>query len=133
MLSALAKPLNRYQWISEAAYFLAEARAFESGKELNDWLEAEIGFCEMLINDYMATLEEDNQPITICSLQQLASLLGIERSDDLTSKVELVRVIQNATKHRPCFQYEIHTFCQEQEDCRWKSECRKLTAAWYSE
>ena len=133
MLSALAKPLNRYQWISEAAYFLAEARAFESGKELNDWLEAEIGFCEMLINAYMATLEEDNQPITICSLQQLASLLGIEHSDELTSKVELVHVIQNATRHRSCFQYEIHNFCREQEDCRWKSECRKLTAAWYSE
>lgn len=29
------------QEISEAAYFLAEARGFESGHELEDWIEAE--------------------------------------------------------------------------------------------
>ncbi|WP_233144587.1 DUF2934 domain-containing protein [Methyloprofundus sedimenti] len=75
MLSALAKPLNRDQWISEAAYFLAKARDFESGKALNDWLEAEIAYCDMLISAYIAALDEDNQPITICSLQPVSNLI----------------------------------------------------------
>ncbi len=132
MLSALAKPLNRDQWISEAAYFLAKARDFEPGKALNDWLQAEIAYCDMLISAYIAALEEDNQPITICSLQQLAALLDIEKSDELTSKTELVKAIQNASKHRPCFRSEDNNHCQEL-NCQWKSECRRLIAAWHSE
>jgi hypothetical protein len=30
-----------HRMISEAAYFLAENRGFESGRALDDWLEAE--------------------------------------------------------------------------------------------
>jgi hypothetical protein len=77
MLNALAKTINRHQWISEAAYFLAEARSFVPGKELDDWLEAEIVYSEMLITVYIAMLEEDRAAITISGLKQLASLIGV--------------------------------------------------------
>lgn len=34
-------PGYRAQWIAEAAYFLAEARGFAPGQELDDWVAAE--------------------------------------------------------------------------------------------
>ena len=132
MLSTLANPLNRQLWISEAAYFLAEARGFELNQALDNWLEAEITFNEMLIAAYLARLEEDNEPVSIFGLQQLAALIGIENSDKLNSKAKLVQAIQNSIKHRPCFRSEDPKLCEELE-CQWKSECRKLTAAWHSE
>jgi hypothetical protein len=39
---------DRYRMIAEAAYFRAEARGFESGNELNDWLAAEIEVDDIL-------------------------------------------------------------------------------------
>jgi hypothetical protein len=42
MLGHLAKSINRHRWIAEAAYFIAETRDFVPGKELDDWLQAEI-------------------------------------------------------------------------------------------
>jgi hypothetical protein len=35
------KPGERYQLISEAAYFIAERRGFAPGSELEDWIQAE--------------------------------------------------------------------------------------------
>lgn len=132
MLSRLANTIDRHLWISEAAYFLAEARGFEPGKALEDWLEAEIDYSEMLITAYIASLKEDNEPITMLSLQQLAFLLGIDGADKFISKAELIRAIQNATKHRTCFRLEDHSLCKDLE-CRWKNECRKLIAVWHHE
>ena len=132
MLSTLAKPLNRHLWISEAAYFLAEARGFELNEALDNWLEAEITFNEMLIAAYLARLEEDNEPVSNFGLQQLAALIAVENSDKLNSKAKLIQAIQNSIKHRPCFRSEDPKLCKELE-CQWKSECRKLTAAWHSE
>ena len=130
---ALAKPLNRQLWISEAAYFLAEARGFELNQALDNWLEAEIAFNEMLIAAYLARLEEDYEPISTISLKQLAVLIGgVENPDKLNSKVKLVHAIQNSIKHRPCFRSMDPKLCEELE-CQWKSECRRLTAAWHSE
>ncbi|WP_340121918.1 DUF2934 domain-containing protein [Methylobacter svalbardensis] len=73
MLSHAVKPVNRHQWISEAAYYKALARKFESGKELADWLEAELDYSNMLIALYISILEEDGA-MTIFSLQQLGKV-----------------------------------------------------------
>ena len=132
MLSTQEKPLNRHLWISEAAYFLAEARGFEFKEAVDNWLEAEITFNEMLIAAYLTRLEEDYEPISTISLKQLAVLIGVENPDKLNSKAKLVHAIQNSIKHRPCFRSEASKLCEELE-CQWKSECRKLTAAWHSE
>jgi len=34
-------PYARQQMVAEAAYYLAERRQFESGQDIDDWLEAE--------------------------------------------------------------------------------------------
>ena len=130
MLSHFAKTINRHQWISEAAYFNAETRGFESGKELDDWLAAEMAYSEILITTYIAMLEEDHAALTVSGLKQLASLIGIENTDEFNSDVELIQAIQNATKHRPCFRYEPNRLCEEM-DCKWRKECRKLISVWY--
>lgn len=39
--AAMLPPENLHQLISEAAYYLAEARGFQPGAELDDWLTAE--------------------------------------------------------------------------------------------
>ena len=86
----------------------------------------------MLIAAYLARLEEDNEPISTISLKQLAVLIGVENPDKLNSKIKLVHAIQNSIKHRPCFRSEDTKLCEELE-CQWKSECRRLTAAWHPE
>lgn len=129
MLNHAVKSINRYQWISKAAYYKAEARAFEPGKELADWLEAEIEYYKMLVALYISILEEDG-PMTVLSLQQLAAFIGIPNPAGLFSDIELVRTIQNATEHYPCFRSEINSMCKEAE-CGWKAECRKLVSVWY--
>lgn len=120
---------NRHQWISVAAYFKAEDRNFAPGKELDDWLEAEITYAEMLITDYVAMLAEDG-PIRVVDLQQLVTLIGIDNTGHLVSETELVREIQKTTKHRPCFRSTFNKQCEEQE-CKWKTECKKLVSVWY--
>ncbi len=132
MLSIQKKSINRYQWISEAAYFLAEKKSFKPNKTLNNWLEAEIAYAEMLIAAYLARLEEDNEPINIIGLRQLAVSIGVENPDKLISKAKLIHTIQNFMQHRPCFRREEISPCQELE-CQWKNECWKLTAAWHSD
>ncbi|MGZ8190438.1 MAG: DUF2934 domain-containing protein [Methylococcaceae bacterium] len=129
MLNKIVENINRHQWIAEAAYFKAEARGFEPGKTLDDWLEAEIDFSEMLIALYISLLEEDG-PITNVSLRQLAKFIGIQNSEVMMSESELVRAIQHATKHRPCFRSEANKICREKE-CKWRAECRKLISIWY--
>jgi len=76
MLSSLVNTINRHLWISEAAYFKAEARGFDPSKALDDWLVAEIEYADMLIAVYMAISSEDG-PITVSNLRQLAGLIGI--------------------------------------------------------
>lgn len=129
MLSHTAKPVNRQLWISEAAYYKALARKFEPGKELADWLEAEIDYSNMLVAQYISVLEEDG-PMTILSLQQLAAFIGIKNTDDMLSEIELVRTIQKATVHRLCFRSKTNRICDELE-CKWRAECRKLISAWF--
>jgi len=129
MLTKIVISINRHQWISEAAYFKAEAREFEAGKELDDWLEAEIDYSAMLVALYLSILEEDG-PITVLSLQELARFIGIQNPECISSELDLVRAIQHATKQQPCFRSETHRVCED-INCQWKKECRKLVAAWY--
>ncbi len=129
MLNHAVKPLNRHQWISEAAYYKALARQFDPGKELADWLEAEIDYYKLLIALYVSILEEDG-PMTILSLQELAAFIGIKDPEDMLSDIELVRAIQNVTGHSSCFRSEINMTCEEM-GCKWRTECRKLISAWF--
>ncbi|MGR9014644.1 MAG: DUF2934 domain-containing protein [Gammaproteobacteria bacterium] len=129
MLNHVVKPVNRHQWISEAAYYKALARKFEPSRELADWLEAEIDYSQMLIALYISILEEDG-PMTTLTLQELATLIGIKDPEDMRSEMELVRTIQKATAHRPCFQSKTHKICEELE-CKWRAECQKLISAWF--
>jgi hypothetical protein len=121
--------ITRHQWISEAAYFKAEARGFVPGRELDDWLEAENEFSERLISHYHSTLEEDGA-ITIRSLQQLAEAIGVQNPARMSSEIELIHALQIACRHRPCFRFEYPILCKE-SDCKWRAECRKLIALWY--
>lgn len=125
----LIKHINRHQWIAEAAYFRAEARQFRVDQELDDWLEAEQAYAKMLITAYVNVLAEDG-PITLQGLQQLATLIGVENTDQLASELELVWAIQKAIDHRPCFRSKVQRIC-ENKGCQWIKECRRLTAAWY--
>jgi hypothetical protein len=129
MLSHAVKPVNRQLWISEAAYYKALARKLEPGKELDDWLEAEIDYSNTLITRYISIMEEDG-PMTILGLQQLAAFIGIKNTDDMLSEIELVQAIQKATVHRSCFRSKTNRVCDELE-CKWRTECRKLISAWF--
>lgn len=130
MITTKVNSINRHQWISEAAYYKAEIRGFESGKALDDWLEAETDYSVMLVALYISILEEDG-PITTSGLQELATFIGIQNPECITSEPDLVRAIQHATNQRPCFRSpEIPDVC-DSVDCHWKKECRKLISVWY--
>jgi hypothetical protein len=118
--------ITRHQWISEAAYYKAEARGFEPGRELDDWLEAEKEFSEWLVSLYISSLEEDGE-ITILSLQQLAEAIGVQNPERMSSEIELIHAIQIASHHSPCFRFEYPILCKD-TDCKWIAECRKLIA-----
>ena len=120
--------IARHKWISEAAYFKAEARAFKAGRKLNDWLEAEKEYIEMLITDYLSVCKEDGG-INKVSLQQLAKQIGIKNPEQITQTNELVRVIQKASQQPSCFQSDHSEFCED-KDCIWSTECQKLIAEW---
>ncbi|MCU0806207.1 MAG: DUF2934 domain-containing protein [Burkholderiales bacterium] len=47
-VAALVPPEARAQMIAEAAYYRAEARGFEPGRELDDWFEAEMQIDRLL-------------------------------------------------------------------------------------
>lgn len=129
MLSAFIKNLNREQWIAEAAYFKALARGFNPHKELDDWLEAEEDYVTMLIELQLHVLEEDGTVSTL-GLRQIAQSLGILHPEQLYSEHELIRAIQDASHHRPCFRSASASSCEE-ECCQWKTKCRKLIAIWH--
>jgi len=129
MLSAFIKSLNREQWIAEAAYFKALARGFKPHKELDDWLEAEREYSTMLIDLQLHVLEEDGTVSTL-GLRQIAESLGILHPEHLYSERELIRAIQDASHHRPCFRSAKASSCEE-EGCQWRMKCRALVAIWH--
>jgi len=42
----------RHDMVREAAYYLAESRSFEAGRELDDWLGAELQIDELIASRY---------------------------------------------------------------------------------
>jgi len=118
-----------HQWISVAAYYKAEDRGFAPGLELDDWLAAEKDYAEMLITLYLASVEEDGI-MTIVSLRQLAKAIGVQNSEGLNLKADLIRAIQNIRRIRPCFQLDLNNYCDEMAGCQWKKECQKMIAVW---
>lgn len=129
MLNHALKSVNRHQWISEAAYYKALARKFELSEEVTNWLEAETDYYKMVVAVYISLLEEDG-PMTMSGLQQLAEFIDIRNPKHIPSETELVGAIQSATGHSPCFRPEARMLCEEME-CQWRIECRKLVSAWY--
>ena len=119
----------RHQWISVAAYYKAEDRGLTTGLELDDWLAAEKDYAEMLITLYLASVEEDGI-MTIVSLRQLAKAIGVQDSERLDLKVDLIRAIQDISRIRPCFQHDLNNYCDEMAGCQWKKECQKMIVVW---
>lgn len=122
--------VTRHQWISEAAYFKSEARNFEPGGELDDWLVAENDYASLQIERYLTIAEEDGG-LTITGLQQLAKSVGVENPENINLKIELIQAIQEATHRDPCFRVGPFQNCHDLvEACKWKHECRKLIVEW---
>jgi len=122
------KNMVRHRWISEAAYFKAETRSFVPDHELDDWLEVERHYSEMLVTTFLSVCNEDGG-FTKDNLRKLAKSIGVKKPENIFQISELVRAIQKATQHRPCFQSDQYKSCQE-IDCKWRSECKKLIAEW---
>ncbi len=120
--------VTRHHWISEAAYYKAEARIFAPDRALDDWLEAEHDYIRLQIALYLSIAEEDGG-MTLIGLQQLAKSVGVENPEIIKLKIELIQAIQNASQHRPCFCLP-DRLCNEEKDCQWKAECLKLIAVW---
>lgn len=119
----------RHQWISVAAYYKSEKRYFAPGLELDDWLEAEEDYIEMLIATYLSIVEEDGV-MTIVSLQKLAKEIGVPNPENLRFKVDLIRAIQDICLTRPCYQHNTHNVCDVIDGCQWRKECQRLIAIW---
>ena len=81
-----------------------------------------------LIKSFLLRSIEDGG-FTTASLQELAHLIGVNNSKLIHSDMDLVRAIQKAVKHRPCFRSENHDFCKN-SNCLWQSECKKIIAEW---
>ncbi|MEQ1545665.1 MAG: DUF2934 domain-containing protein [Methyloglobulus sp.] len=121
--------ISRQQWISDAAYYKAEARGFIVGYEQTDWLEAEHDYIEMLIDLFLSVFREDGA-ITITGLQQLAKAIGVHKPERIDSKLALIRAIQTASNNHPCFRAKPSESCQDQDQCQWNAECQKIVAEW---
>ena len=122
--------ISRQQWISDAAYYKAEVRGFIPGYDAADWLEAEQDYVEMVVGLFLSVFREDAS-MTITGLQQLAKAIGVPKPEKIDSKLELIRLIQAASNHRPCFRTKPGEFCHEQAGCQWKAECQTLVAEWW--
>jgi hypothetical protein len=121
--------ISRQQWISDAAYYKAEARGFIPGHEHTDWLEAEHGYIEMLVDLFLSVFGEDGS-MSMVGLRQLAKAIGVNNPGSIESEPELIRLIQTASHHDPCFRAKTGKFCEDQAGCQWESECQKLVAEW---
>ena len=119
------------QWISEAAYYKALNRNFESGFELDDWLFAEHDFLNMLIARYLIISDEDGG-LSIKGLRRLAKSVGVQSPEIFTNNNELIRAIEIIMHHEPCFKSHLSSHCNHNEPCLWRSECKKMIAQWHN-
>lgn len=125
----MTEKIIRHQWVSEAAYFNAEARGFAQGNKLDDWLSAEVEYKRMLVKHFIFISKEDGS-ITLIGLQSLAISIGVENAGELETEMDLIQAIQEITNEESCYRSEPITPCNQRTECLWKSECKKLIAAW---
>jgi hypothetical protein len=83
---------------------------------------------EKYIGRKLAEAEEDGG-ITMFNLQEIAYSVGVKNLETIVAENELVRAIQVANCHVPCFQSSVSSTCWR-EDCIWRRECKKLIAEW---
>ncbi len=121
--------VKRHQWISIAAYYKSELRGFLPGKELDDWLEAEQEYTKFQIKAFLIRCNEDGG-MSITDLQRLAYTIGVAHPELINTKKALVREIQSIAQHAPCFEIGKLRPCDDEVDCQWRTECRKLIAIW---
>lgn len=116
MPTKLEEPTNltRHQWVSVAAYFKAEKRGFKAGKEIDDWLEAELEHINFLVDLFVLHSKEDGG-MTLAGLQKLAILIGIAHAKTIKSEKEIIHLIQKASKTPSCFHSKETTFCDDYE------------------
>ncbi len=119
----------RDHWISDAAYYKAQARGFIPGYDVYDWLEAEQEYKEMQVGLFLAKCKEDGC-MTVTGLRELAKEVGVSRTERIYSQIKLIHLIQAATGQRPCFRINPGEFCKDQAECQWSGECQKLIAEW---
>jgi Protein of unknown function (DUF2934) len=119
------------QWISEAAYYKALNRNFESGFDLDDWLFAEHDFFNMLITRYLIISTEDGG-MSMVGLRRLAKSIGVKSPETFTHKDELIRAIQMNMYHDHCFNSDVSSHCNPNEPCLWRAECKKMIAQWHN-
>lgn len=81
------------------------------------------------IEAYLLASEEDGD-LTLVTLRKLAKSSGVKKPEAILNKIELIRAIQLATYHEPCFRSETSPGCQK-EDCNWRYECKKIVAEWH--
>jgi hypothetical protein len=93
-----------------------------------DWLSIENYHVKQQISSYLQESEEDSG-ITLTGLRKLAKSAGVTAPEKLTDKADLIRAIQIASYHQPCFQTDISPTCKT-EDCNWRFACKKMVAAW---
>lgn len=105
------------------------AQNFASSSESAAGIPQTNDFIKMQIALYLAQAKEDGGT-TLIGLHQLAKLIGVQNPERITLKHELIRTIQRAAHYAPCFRTERSIFCTE-ENCNWRTDCKKLVAEWY--
>jgi hypothetical protein len=66
--------------------------------------------------------------MTLASLQQLASEMGLHRYSGESSPKMLIRAIQKQRGGEPCYLGDKRYNCNE--ICEWSASCQKLRAVW---
>ncbi|MDX9741057.1 MAG: hypothetical protein RBT81_07755 [Gammaproteobacteria bacterium] len=68
-------------------------------------------------------------PVDLEEIREQGRQLGLNRFVLLGSKKSVIQAIQHARGEAACFLDDERFSCQRYE-CKWRSECLKLTAAW---
>lgn len=95
----------------------------------NDWGRLEKQTIHGRIQDFFSKFDDDEEEITISAWVGLAKTVGVYKPENLGHKVALVRAIQIAADHQPCYRTEQRTTCKN-DGCIWQKDCKKLLAEW---
>lgn len=109
--------------------FQSSTQSFDPNDMLDNRLSIKDYHADTQISRYLKQAEEDDY-LTLVGLHQLAKSIGVNNPEKITHKIELIRNIQKAINHQPCFRSEIRNICCD-NDCNWQKECKKMIAEWY--